>query len=315
MSRPVDARHAAEALLLTRAPALDRTYALHALGIIERDAGRAGNALKMFRAAISIAERAGLHEREVDLEASLGTALGLAGRRRAALAAFDRAMSKADGRFKPRVLVRRAAVLLFLDDAQGAYRDGHRAVESLRRLPDRVWEANARHNTALALMQLGRFADADRQFARAQELAEAAGEEYGATVTLQGRGDCAQRQGDLPRALELLYRARNRYQELGLVPPEIVRDLAVALLAAGLTEEATGAADELVDVLDADRASAGRRADGLIAAAIVHLDYGNAKRAIELARRAVRANHRQDNVEGERHSKLVLLKAQAATAG
>ncbi|HZY28770.1 MAG TPA: CHAT domain-containing protein [Jiangellaceae bacterium] len=73
------------------------------------------------------------------------------------------------------------------------------------------------------------------------------------------------------------------------------------------------AADELVDVLDGDRASAGRRADGLITAAIVHLDYGNAKRAIELARRTVRANHRQDNVEGERHSKLVLLRAQAAT--
>jgi len=61
----------------------------------------------------------------------------------------------------------------------------------------------------------------------------------------------------------------------------------------------------------------GRRQDaaltGWITAAIVHLDYGNAKRAIELARRAVRANHRQDNVEGERHSKLVLLRAQAAT--
>jgi hypothetical protein len=97
------------------------------------------------------------------------------------------------------------------------------------------------------------------------------------------------------------------------VPPEVVRDLAVVLAAAGLTDEATTAAHELVEVLEADRASAGRRADGLIAAAIVHLDYGNAMRAIELARRAVRANHRQDNVEGERHSKLVLLRAHAAT--
>ncbi|MGH9249426.1 MAG: hypothetical protein ACRD0W_07930, partial [Acidimicrobiales bacterium] len=160
---------------------------------------------------------------------------------------------------------------------------------------------------------LGRFEEADGQYELAQELSEGVGEEYAATITLHSRGDCAHRQGDLPRALELLYQARSRYEELGLVPPEVVRDLAVVLAAAGLTEEATTAADELVEVLEADRASAGRRADGLIAAAIVHLDHGNAERAIGLARRAVRANHRQDNAEGERHSKLVLLRAQAAT--
>jgi len=200
-----------------------------------------------------------------------------------------------------------------LGDHQGAYRDCTEAAEFLHRVRDPTWEAHARTNAAYALLMLGRFEEADEQYARAQGLSEGVGAEYAATITLHSRGDCAHRQGDLPRALELLYQARSRYEELGLVPPEVVRDLAVVLAAAGLTEEATMAADELVDVLDADRASAGRRADGLIAAAIVHLDHGNAERAIGLARRAVRANHRQGNAEGERHSKLVLLRAQAAT--
>ncbi len=299
--------------MASNASPLDQTYALQALGIVERESDHAGRAITYFRRAVLVSEAAELADRRVDLTASLATALGMAGRKAAAVEAFADALSHSRGAQHARVLVRRCGVLAWFGEMEDASRDGRRAAEILRRAGDREWEAHARHNAALALMHLGRFAEAEREFVRAQRLEESSGESYGATVTLHSRGDCALRQGDLPRALRLLYQARDRYRDLGVVPSDVVRDLAVVLVAAGMTKEATAAADELVEVLDRDRASAGRRADGLIAAAIVHLDHGNAERAIGLARRAVRANHRQDNAEGERHAKLVLLRAQAAT--
>jgi tetratricopeptide (TPR) repeat protein len=263
MSRPADARRLAEAVLNKRSATVDRIYALHALGIVERDSGHAGRAIIYFRRGMAASERAGLRDRKVDLAASLGTALAMSGRRHQALDAFDIALSNADVGFGARVLVRRCAARLMFGDPSGAFEDACCAADALARIDDPLWEANARHNAGDALVALGRFAAADDQYSLAQQLSESEGESYAATITLHSRGDCAHRRGDLPKALDLLYLARERYQRLGLVPPEIVRDLAVVLLAAGLTEEATVAADELVDVLDADRASAGRRADGL----------------------------------------------------
>jgi tetratricopeptide (TPR) repeat protein len=263
MSRPSEARQQASAVLSGSSSVLDRTYAMQALGIVERDSGHVGLAIGNFRQGLYLSQAAGLGVRELDLAASLGTALAMAGRRQAALRVLDEAVSGSKGSVKARVLVRRAGVRELFNDFEGAYQDGMLAAEILRRAGDRTWEARARNNVGHVLLGLGRFAAAEEQHARAQELAETQGQDYDATTILHNRGDCAHRRGDLPSALRLLYRARDRYRELGVVPPEVVRDIAVVLLAAGLTEEATLAADELVDVLDADRASAGRRADGL----------------------------------------------------
>jgi tetratricopeptide (TPR) repeat protein len=311
MTDPAQARRWADDVIRSSASALDRTYALQALGIVERESGHAGRAIANFRRAVSLSETAELGNRRVDLTASLATALGMAGRKTAAIDAFADALAHARGAQRARVLVRRCGVLAWFGEMEAASRDGRDAAAILRRAGDREWEAHARHNAALALMHMGRFIEAEREFVRVQELEESSHQNYGATVTLHSRGDCAHRQGDLPRALRLLYQARDRYLELGVVPSDVVRDIAVVLLAAGLTEEATAAADELVDLLDSDRASAGRRADGLIAAATAHLDHGNTGRAIELARRSARASHRQGNLQGEWHARLVLLRAQA----
>jgi tetratricopeptide (TPR) repeat protein len=311
MSRPAQARDEAEAVLAARAPPLDRTYAWHALGIIERDSGQVGRATANFRRAATLSSRAGLVQRHADVMASLGTALAMAGQRKAALRAFDEALAESKGRATAQVLVRRSAALVFFDDFEGAYADGRRAAALAHRSGDVAWEARARSNLAGALIGLSRLSEAEAQYLQAQHLAEELGQQYDATIMLHSRADCARRQGDLPRALRMLYLAHDQYRELGVVPPEVVRDLEVVLLAAGLTEEATAAADELVELLDSDRASAGRRADGLIAAATAHLDYGNSGRAIQLARRAARASHRQSNTQGEWHARLVLLRAQA----
>ncbi|SDT63274.1 CHAT domain-containing protein [Jiangella sp. DSM 45060] len=301
----------AEAVVERRAPALDRTYALQALAIVQRERGEHARAIRTARRGIRLSREHGMVDRVSDLEASLGTILALTGRAREATAAFDSALVAASPLERARILVRRAAASYVLRDLGQAQQDGWVAAESLRRLGDSAWESRARINLAAALLGLGRFTDADGELARAQALAEEDGQHYLATIVVHDRGDCAHRMGDLPRALRLLYDARRRYEELGVVPPEVVRDLAVVQLAAGLTEDAAGTADELVAVLDGARDSALRRSDGFIAAAIVHLAAGNASRAADLARRAARSSRRQGHDDAERHARVVVLRAQA----
>lgn len=311
MSRPNAARTQARILLQQSASSVDQTYALQALGIVAREEGDIRRAISHFRRGLVISEESGLPERAADLAASLGYALALAGRKRASSDAFDRALRAREPVAVGRALVRRCAARIMFGELQGAYSDGRRAARILHDADDRDWEARARNNAAHALLQLGRFTEADRQYSLAEALVLAEKQEYDAAIIMHSRGDCAHRQGDLPRALRMLHRAHDWYRELGVVPPEIVRDLVIVALASGLTEEATAAADELVDVLQRDRMSAGQRAEGLIAAATAHLDHGNTGRAIELARRSARASHRQGNIQGEWHARLVLLRAQA----
>lgn len=312
MSAPTDARRLSEQLLAGNADARARSYAWQALAIIERERGEVRAAIRAVRRGIRTARVHGLRARTRELEASLGTILAVAGRRRAAMAAFDNALTAAEDLERARILVRRAAAHFFFGALEEARRDSAEAVVILARHGDRSWEARARSNLGYTLSGLGLFADAEHQLAIAQGLAEAAQEQYQATIIVQNRGDCAHRMGDLPRALRLLYDARRRYEELGVVPPEVVRDLAVVQLAAGLTEDAATTADELVAVLDGARDSALRRSDGFIAAAIVHLAAGNAGRAADLAGRAARSSRRQGHDDAERHARVVLLRAQAA---
>ncbi|PSK98259.1 CHAT domain-containing protein [Haloactinopolyspora alba] len=300
-------------MLSQQATALDRSYALQTLGIVARDSGDVGAAIQKFRQGIALSKSAVLSARIGDLAASLGTALALAGRRRAMTEAFDEALLRSTELESARVLVRRGAAKMHLGDHVGAYEDCIFAAAVLARASDRRWEANARHNAGTALMGMGRFQEADEQLVRVQELAQGQQEHFDATVTLHVRGACAYRMGDLPRALELLYDARRRYDELGVVPPEVVRDLAVVQLAAGLPDEAAQTADEMVAMLRDARDAALRRADGFIAAATVHLAAGTPERAVELARSAARSSKRQGHVDVERHARVVLLRAQAAT--
>ncbi len=178
---------------------------------------------------------------------------------------------------------------------------------------DAEWEGRALINLARALVELGRFGEAELRLARAQRLAEHDRNGFQATLVLHNRGDNAQRQGDVPKALHLLYEARSRYNTLGVLTADILRDLAVVQLAAGLPDDAAQSADEMVARLQDARDAALRRSDGFIAAAIVHLAAGNSDRAIDLARRAARSSKRQGHVDVERHARVVLLRAQAAT--
>jgi tetratricopeptide (TPR) repeat protein len=313
MSAPADARLLADRVLESSAPATDRTFALQAVSIVEREAGRTSQAISAIRRAIALSRAAEADARTSELESSLGALLAMAGRRRSAVEAFERALGCGDAVERPRILVRRSAAMGILDDHDASLRDATAALEELRRVGDATWEVRARSNIAAALVKLGRFGEAESQYARAQALSENQGADYDATLILLGRADCAHRMGDLPRALRMFYEARERFGQLGVVPPELLRDLAVVQLAAGLTEDAAATADDLVTRLSTDRDSALRRADGFVVAAIAHLAAGDPERAIDLARRAARSSHRQGHVGAERHARIVMLRAQYAS--
>lgn len=313
MSDPAAAERLARAVLSGGPPPRDATFALQTLGIIARDRGRVGAALRLFRRGLRAAVESGHDDRRTELAASLGTALGLAGRRREALAAFDDALLDAGPIARARVLVRRGAARILLGELSAGYADNAEAARVLHDHGDAVWESRARQNAAAALISLGRVEEAQQERARAQTMAEAHGDHYTAIVALHGRADGEHRMGRLREALDMFYEARRRYEELGVVPHEVVRDIAVAQLAAGLTEEAAATADHLVLLLQQDRHAVVQRADGFIAAAIVHLATGNPDRAIDLARRAERTSRRGGHADAEQHARLVMLRARTAS--
>lgn len=146
MAHPAVAAERAAALLRDAPSTRDATFALHALGIAARDAGRVGPALRHFRAGLRLARSAGLDDRRVDLAASLGTALGLAGRARPAMVAFEEALGLADACESAQVLVKRSAARANLGDLTGALDDARTAAGTLGRLGEKLWEGRARHN-------------------------------------------------------------------------------------------------------------------------------------------------------------------------
>lgn len=313
MSEPGLARRLAQRNLSERQEPLALTYAYHALGVIEREAGNIGAATSYLRKGLALASRCGLKARMADLQSSLGTVLATSGRRREALAAFHAAYEAAGPAEKARVLVRRSATYGMFGEHPSSLRDALMAIDLCLEAGDRTWEVYARNNAAIASMRVGRIDEAEAQLEILQQIHDDLGEDYYAAVARQSRAICALLLGELPTSLSLLYDALERYEQLAVVPPEVVRDLVVVQLTAGLTGDASLTADDLVSRLEADHRAALRRADGFVTAASAHLAAGDTDRAIELARRATTSSRRQGNVDAERHARIVLLRARFAS--
>jgi CHAT domain-containing protein len=310
LSSPLQAEEQALELLAEPTTVEERTYAWQALGIVARESGRTAEAIAHFRRAVNESRRAGLSGRTSDLLASLATALAIAGRRPEALASFDQSLQDIGaGAAAARVLVRRSAVWLMYGEHENAYEDARRAVRALARRGDAVWLARAHVNAAEAMLRLGRLDEADREHRTAQRIAEESDQAYVVAMVVHGRADCAYRRGDLPRALRLLLASQHRYAALGMVPFELLRDRVKVLSAAMLVPEAVSAAEELVTAVNRDRSGAAARAEGHILAARAYLMTEPA-RARELAVRASLACRRQGDPDGERHARLVDLRAQ-----
>src|SRR5947207_15324849 len=92
---PRAALAAARSVLASKPGPRDASVAHQAAAIVLRDFGDMGAALREFRLAARLARAAADPEREADVLTSLGTALVMAGRTAAALAALDEALALA----------------------------------------------------------------------------------------------------------------------------------------------------------------------------------------------------------------------------
>jgi len=126
----------------------DQFDALHLLGLLKLQSGKAGEAQRLITSALKIAPNA------PDAHANMGLVLGALKRPADALASFDKALALAPDHFEAQA--NRATVLLDLDRPQDALAALDRVVaREPRHLPSRVNRANAllalaQHDAAIA---------------------------------------------------------------------------------------------------------------------------------------------------------------------
>ena len=133
---------------------------------------------------------------------------------------------------------------------------------------------------------LPRRAAAD--FARAEQLFAATGQELEYAMARHNRGLVALIRGDLPEALAYLDEAGSRYDALGVTNPDLAIDRCSALLAAGLAAEAAQETETALSQVPRQGEMAYRKAELLFVAATAALAAGDPANARERARQARR---------------------------
>jgi len=292
----------------------DASVAHQVVGIVLRDFGDIGSAIRELRTALRLARASGSRDREADVLATLGIALVFAGRTRSGLAALDTAVRQAGGVLAGQVLARRGAMMMVLGRHREALDDLRPAVTLLARAGDPVWEARARTFRALVHLALGAPERADVDVGHAERLFAAAGQELESAVARQNRGFIAFRSGDLPAALAHLDEAARRYDSLGTAMPDLSIDRCAVLLAAGLPRDALQEADAAIRGLEQIRGQATKRAELLLTAASSALAASDTQAAVERAQAAYRLFGSQRRDWWRVHAGLLLLQA-SFTAG
>jgi tetratricopeptide (TPR) repeat protein len=293
LSRPHDALAAARTVLAGHPATIDASIAHQACGIGLRQLGDVTAAVRELRAALRLAEQSGRSEREADVLATLGATLGRAGRSKEGLARLDRAVQLSRGALTGRVLLRRADVLLVLGRHREALDDLRAAITRLRRSGDQVWEARSRNYRGFIHLALGGTKRADADFAVAEKLYAATGQEFEYAETRQNRGLVAYSRGDLPAALRYLDEAGRRFAAVSVVWPDLAIDRSGVLLAAGLSQEALA---ELDQAIATGNGTATKRGELWFAAATAALsagDHAAARVRAEQARRLFSAQRRE----------------------
>jgi tetratricopeptide (TPR) repeat protein len=309
LSRPHDAIAAARTLLAGAPAAVEASIAHQAWGISLRQLGDVLAAVRELRTALRLAEQSGRSEREADVLATLGATLGRAGRSREGLARLDRAVDLSRGALTGRVLLRRADVLLVLGRHREALDDLRSAITRLRRSGDQVWEARSRNYRGFIQLALGGTKRADADFAVAEKLYAATGQEFEYAEARQNRGLVAYSRGDLPAALRYLDEAGRRFAAVGVVWPDLAIDRCGVLLAAGLSAEALTEMDQAIAQMEAEGGTATKRGELWFAAATAALAAGDPQAANERAERARRLFSAQRRGWWSVRSSMVQLEA------
>lgn len=305
LDEPTEAGRRAERLLRGSQDPLALSYAHQALGIVLRDRGCMTDALRHLRRGVLCAQASGRADREADVRATLAGTLVYAGRTRAGLAAFDRALQGASGGLAARILTRKAAVLAVVGRSAEAVPLMRRALRDLAVSGDSAWEARARIWLGYAELGRGQVARAEAEVRAAQGLLGT-----GLTINhlnvVENLAEIAVARGDLATGLRHYARSRELYAAAGreVTFPGAAAH-ASAYLAAGMPSEAAS----LLDAFDADALAPVDRADLALLRASALRDAGEAEMAGEAARRARALFRRQGRDWFETRARLLALRA------
>jgi tetratricopeptide (TPR) repeat protein len=306
---PRQALAAARSLLATGPGPRDASIAHQAAAIVLRDFGDVRAAIRELRLAARLARAAGEPGREADVLTSLGTALVMAGRTEAGVAALDEALARAaGGAARGRILVRRGGSLHIAGRYDEARADLRKAITLTRRSGEVLWEARARTAAALADLAVGATARAEAGFLAAESLFAGTGQRLEIAYARQNQALVAFAAGDLPGALRHLDDAAGRYAELGVAVPDAALDRCAVLLAAGLPADALAG----VEAALAGRITATKRAELRLAAARIALAAGRPGQAAERAMMARSMFRTQQREWWRIHATFVVLQARLA---
>lgn len=292
---PVRARalaHAARAAANGHAEAA--AVAEQALGLASISLGELTDAEQHLRAAVALADEAGLGAVAASTRGVLGYVLTLTGRTGEALREMDRALPELEGAAAARLRMQRALVLAETSRFTEAAAGFGDALEILREAGgDALIEASIRNNRSAVLARLGDWRGAEEDLRLAEHGFAANGHVGRTAMVFQNRGLAATVRGDVPAALAAYDEAASRYQAAGSDPGLLPIERAEALLSVRLVAEAR-------EVVTAAVAHYARRRNAvdlvqarLLLAKVALLD-GDPETALAEAGRARRSAIRQD---------------------
>jgi len=312
VSRPNDALIAGRSVLASQPSPYTASFAHQAIGIVLRDHGDLPGAIAELRKGARLARASGHPEREVDVQATLGGTLAVMGRSQQGLALLDQAVASSQGRMTGSVLMRRAFVLKHLGRFYEAHQDLGRALPYFRRAGDTVWEARSLIHRADVFLALGLPNRAAADFAQAEQLFAANGQELEHAKARHSLGLVALSYGDLPGALSYFDEAARRYDALGETITDLAIDRCSALLAAGLAAAAARETDTALSQIPPQGGIAFKKAELLFAAATAALAAGRPAEAAQRAGQARRLFRAQGRAVWAARADLVLAQARYA---
>jgi CHAT domain/Tetratricopeptide repeat len=283
-----------------------------AAGIVLREFGDQDSAIAELRMALRLVRRIGSVKREADVLASLGVALVYAGRTGAGLAAFDRALRISRGALTGQVLHRRSVALLALGRHAEALDDARRAATILRRAGDNLWTARAMTSRGLIYHAMGFPARADAAFADAEHLWAETSQVLESVYMVHNRALVASSINDIPTALSYFAAAASRYETLNVLVPELAIDRCVVLLAGGLVTDALAEADDTVREIERTGGPSTKKAELLLVAANCALAAAQPRAALDRAEDAQGLFRSQRSNWGLARTGLVLVRAKYA---
>ncbi|GAA3534704.1 CHAT domain-containing protein [Nocardioides daeguensis] len=240
----------AEEVLVGDSDPVRRSYAHQCLGIVHRERGDHGAALRELRAALRDARRSSVLDRERDVRATLGATLVFAGRTRSGLLQLERAAAGATGGLGARIGMRRAGILVLLGRDAEAVPVLRASRDALVLTGDAVWEARARIWLGDLELRRGHLDVAEEETRCAEEILDREGAQLERLTAIENRADIAIARGDLATGLRIHAEVAARYRSLGRqVRYAGTATRARAYLSAGLAREAV----ELLDHFLAQR--------------------------------------------------------------